>query len=171
MPGGARGHFLTITRPQKWICRLIWQKYLFNVKMAGHCRPPANTFTTATSRPGVYTNCRNQRHLYAENAARFFVWTQHSCFRRFVPGAALEPPRGRSAQFPLFAGSVLLAGCWRGPAPPLTKSSDFVRAGAGPAGSRQSSSQPRPWPALARSHPPAAPHCHSTSEGRVEILA
>ena len=47
---GARGHFPTITRPQKWICRLIWQKYLFNVKMAGHCRPPANTFTTATSR-------------------------------------------------------------------------------------------------------------------------
>ena len=50
----------------------------------------------------------------------------------------------------------------RGPAPALTKSSDFVRAGAGrqpaPAGrARQSSSQPRPRPALARSHPPAAP--------------
>ena len=52
VPGGARAHFLTISRHQKWICRLIWQKYLFNVKMAGHCRPPANTFTTSQQAAG-----------------------------------------------------------------------------------------------------------------------
>ena len=101
----------------------------------------------------MYTNCRNQRHLYAENAARFFVWTQHSCFRRFVPGAALEPPSGRSAQFALFAGSVLLLAAGEGRHHHSQRAVTLSGPGLGRQGPDSLAASPgpgQPWPAATR---------------------